>query len=94
MGHSIKGARHDSYRLILNQLELFDQCYLFACVPQLAAIGEDGEAYCFVGEPPLGLIKSSDGISEELEGLEGCSCSIAYHFYVVEPAEACVEEKT
>ena len=54
----------------------------------------DGEAYCFVGEPPLGLIKSSDGISEELEGLEGRSCSIAYHFYVVGPAEACVEEKT
>ena len=40
-GGGAESPRDDSYHVVLYRLKLLDQGYLFASVPQLAAVGQD-----------------------------------------------------
>ena len=93
-GGGAEGSRDDPYRFILDRLELFDQGYLLAHVPELAPVRKDGQADSVVGKSPVGLVESPDRVAEELESFECRACSVAHCVDMVGPVEAVVEEET
>ena len=58
MWGSAEGSCYDSDCLVLDCLELFDQSPLFACVPELATIGQHQETNGIIGKMPSCMVQA------------------------------------